>query len=552
MNARTLLDNFDLLADAPGGVPKLRELILQLAVRGKLVPQEKGRRGVHHEEHEGHEGKKDVERIEGPYAVPEGWRWTTLAQVGKVNPRNEADDDLEVGFAPMAVISDRYGVTPEYERRFWRDVRKGFTHFAEGDVGLAKITPCFENGKSAVFRNVPNAIGAGTTELHVFRPVIGTVIPDYVWAFLKSPGFRTGGEAVMTGSAGQKRVPSDYFANTPFPLPPLSEQKRIVARVDELMKRCDELEARQKERNERHTVLVSSCLHALADPTKSKTSLPAVALAEAGSFNLLFSSPSSVAELRKTILQLAVQGRLVRQDPKDKCAMNLSGRPVVSSSKTDNLPSLPKHWEWCILGEAVTRMDSGWSPACDDEPSSEYEWGILKTTSVQRMEFQQQQNKRLPSSLAPRPEHQVNTGDILFTRAGPVNRVGIVCVARPTRTKLMISDKIIRFRLGSSFDPDFTVLALNAGYSSTVIERMKSGMAASQVNVSQANLRKVPIPLPPLAEQKRIVAKVNELMALCDVLEAKLTQSRADADTLAAAVVHQLCSGSVHSKEMAV
>ncbi|MBL0171689.1 MAG: hypothetical protein IPP90_13375 [Gemmatimonadaceae bacterium] len=105
---------------------------------------------------------------------------------------------------------------------------KAYTHFAEGDVALAKITPCFKNGKSTVFRNLTNGIGAGTTELHVVRPII--VVPEYVLAYLKSPSFVNEGIPRMTGTAGQKRVPSDYFANTPLPLPPLAEQHRIVTR----------------------------------------------------------------------------------------------------------------------------------------------------------------------------------------------------------------------------------------------------------------------------------------------------------------------------------
>jgi len=229
MTADTFIKNFDLLSEAPCGVAKLRELTLQLAVRGKLVPQEKGK--AHHEGHEEREGGKGKRgSVDGPHAIPRGWRWTTLNKIGAVNPRNEADDDTEVGFAPMAAISQEYGVEPHYERRRWGEVKKGFTHFADGDVGVAKITPCFQNGKSAVFRHLPNGIGAGTTELHVFRPAKGIVLPDYVWVWLKSPRFLHEGEAQMTGSAGQKRVPRVYFAETPFPLPPHAEQKRIVAR----------------------------------------------------------------------------------------------------------------------------------------------------------------------------------------------------------------------------------------------------------------------------------------------------------------------------------
>ena len=138
------------------------------------------------------------------------------------------------------MIPAEYGAYNTCEPRPWGAIRKGYTHLAEGDVGLAKITPCFENGKSVVFRNLTGRIGSGTTELHVLRPIL--VDADYVLLFLKSPQFIQNGIQRMTGTAGQKRVPREYFANSPFPLPPLAEQQRIVAIVNKLMTLCDWLE----------------------------------------------------------------------------------------------------------------------------------------------------------------------------------------------------------------------------------------------------------------------------------------------------------------------
>lgn len=560
--------NFNLLAEAPGGVPELRELILQLAVRGKLVPQEgAGKRKIYHEEHEGKDGE---EQIEGPYAVPPGWRWTTLAQAGKVNPRNKVDDDLEVGFAPMAVISDRYGVTPSYERRFWRDVKKGFTHFSEGDIGVAKITPCFENGKSAVFRNVPNGIGAGTTELHVFRPAPESVISNYVWIFLKSPGFRTGGESVMTGSAGQKRVPADYFAKTPFPLPPLAEQKRIVARVDELMKRCDELEARQKERDARHTVLVSSCLHALVAPARAAarppSAKPSAALVDErprdphfilhpSSFNILFTSPDSVAQLRKTILQLAVQGRLVPQDPRDEPADELLGRiraacegpmrrgespPTESISarlRSTNPYDLPRGWIWARfleLGE-FGRGKSKHRPRNDPALYKGGRYPMVQTGDIARA-----------AGFVTTHTALYNEVGLAQSRMWPAGTMCVTIAANIADTAILGFDACF---------PDSVVgfvpspLIGDAQYFEYFMRTAQDKLAdfapsTAQKNINLGILNAVMIPLPPLNEMRRIVAKVNELMALCDALEAKLTQSRADADTIAAAVVQRLCSGS--------
>jgi type I restriction enzyme, S subunit len=182
-----------------------------------------------------------------PFSIPRSWAWTRLAEIGVLNPRNNAVDSLDASFVPMPLIPAEYGVASRHELRPWGSIKSGYTHFAEGDVGLAKITPCFENGKSTIFRGLSSGIGAGTTELHIVRPV--ETCAEYVLIFLKSRYFIESGIPKMTGTAGQKRVPSEYFAHSPFPLPPLAEQHRIVAKVDELMALCDRLEAgRRSER----------------------------------------------------------------------------------------------------------------------------------------------------------------------------------------------------------------------------------------------------------------------------------------------------------------
>ena len=184
-------------------------------------------------------------------------------------------------------------------------------------------------------------------------------------------------------------------------------------------------------------------------------------------------------------------------------------------------------------------MDSGWSPACLENPSpSENIWGVLKTTAVQVMKYLEFENKELPEKLQPRPETEAKAGDILFTRAGPKNRVGISCYIESTRQKLMISDKIIRFH-PVLCDGRFITLALNAGLAADYIEKSKSGMAESQVNVSQEKLKATPILLPPTAEQHRIVAKVDALMALCDQLKTRIQQANQQQQAIADALVAQ-------------
>ena len=150
------------------------------------------------------------------------------------------------------------------------------------------------------------------------------------------------------------------------------------------------------------------------------------------------------------------------------------------------------------------------------------------------------ENKILADGKDPRPQYEVNKGDILITRAGPKNRVGISCLVKQTRPKLMISDKIIRFHLLSNdLDQEFITLCLNSGVTAEYLEDSKSGMAESQMNISQGKLRSAPIPIPPAAEQKRIVAKVEELTSLCDTLKTKITTSQTTQLTFTDSIVSQ-------------
>ena len=210
-----------------------------------------------------------LDREEFQFPLPRGWAWTKIAALGVISPRNNFPDNHVASFVPMRMIPTEYGASNICETRPWGEIKKGYTHFAEGDVGLAKITPCFENGKSVVFRNLTGGIGSGTTELHVVRPIC--VDADYIVLLLKSPLFIETGIRVMTGTAGQKRVPRGYFANSPFPLPPLAEQHRIVAKIDELMALCDRLEASLDVVDTGRHRLLESLLWKALKPTVTET-----------------------------------------------------------------------------------------------------------------------------------------------------------------------------------------------------------------------------------------------------------------------------------------
>lgn len=196
-----------------------------------------------------------------PFEIPEGWVCCRLGEIGLINPKNEIINNPKSSFIPMTLISEKFGVSPSFEIKNWEDIKKGYTHFAENDVGFAKITPCFENSKAAIFSKLKNGIGAGTTELHIFRSLPKNKIEStFIYSILKSPEFLKSGESLMTGTAGQKRVPKEYFTNKVIGLPPIEEQKAIVEKVETLMKKCSALEQEITQSEQHANMLMQAVL----------------------------------------------------------------------------------------------------------------------------------------------------------------------------------------------------------------------------------------------------------------------------------------------------
>ena len=171
--------------------------------------------------------------------LPSGWTTAKVDDVALLNPKNVCSDDLEVGFVPMPLVGTNYRSKIGFEPRTWGQIKKGYTHFADGDVLLAKITPCFENGKAGLVSGMPNNLGAGSTEYFVNRPYSGVVDARYLLAFFKTEAFLKAGELQMTGSVGHKRVPKEYLLEAEIPLAPFSEQKRIADKLDTVLARID-------------------------------------------------------------------------------------------------------------------------------------------------------------------------------------------------------------------------------------------------------------------------------------------------------------------------
>ena len=174
-----------------------------------------------------------------PFYIPDLWQWAKIKDILQINPRNSLENNLKVSFVPMLLIDNGYSGKHTDEVRLWKQVKSGFTHFKENDVGIAKITPCFENRKSTIFKNLRNGYGAGTTELHILRTYDDTILPQYLLAYIKSNLFIEKGKQNFIGVVGQQRIGRTYIENLYLPIPPLQEQQRIADQIDVIFTQLD-------------------------------------------------------------------------------------------------------------------------------------------------------------------------------------------------------------------------------------------------------------------------------------------------------------------------
>ena len=250
-NAFALIESIDFnKVDLSKIIKQAKSKILDLAIRGKLVPQDPNDEPasvlLKRIKAEHVEGKKKAKNISDnshyAFNIPKSWIWCDICDVCDVSPKNKIDDEVDVSFIPMTLITEGFSNKHRSETRKWGKVKKGFTHFRDDDVGIAKITPCFENRKSVVFKDLENQYGAGTTELHILRPISKYLSSAYILWFVKTDNFITNGISCFTGAVGQQRVGSSFVKETGFPLPPANEQKRIVKRIEEIFTSLDKIE----------------------------------------------------------------------------------------------------------------------------------------------------------------------------------------------------------------------------------------------------------------------------------------------------------------------
>ncbi len=563
-----LLSNLNLLATAPGGVARLRELILTLAVQGKLVAQDptdepasellkKIRAEKDRLMAEG-KIKRDkplaaIAEEEKPFEVPKGWEWVRLDAIadftnGFAFPSGQfSSDSTGIGIIKIGDIQDGVVTTAgmSFVSRDYAQTIDSTFNVAPGDMLIAMSGAT--TGK----------LGFNLTGSHFFlnqrvgRIALHFIDRQYAYSYLRT---KVAENLSISAGSAIPNLSTAQIKEIVFPLPPLAEQSRIVTRVEELMRLCDALEAQGQLEAKQHSQLVSTLFDTLLQ-SPTPEALTGNWQRVATHFDLLLDRPQAVDALEQTILQLAVRGLLVPQDPTDEPASQLlktirrekdclilagkikRDKPLPPIAEEEQPFEVPKGWEWARTGDLVKASEAGWSPTCLGSPRTNGKWGVLKVSAVSWGSFDSEANKELPADLVPRPEYEVKDGDFLLSRANTEELVARSVVVKVAPSKLMLSDRIIRLDVSSWVNREFLNFCNNARHARIHYIANASGTSSSMKNVSREVVLTVPIPLPPLPEQSRIVARVEALRQLCADLRQRLAHSQTVQAQLAEALV---------------
>ena len=544
------------------GVKKLRELILDLAVRGLLVPQDPSEEPASvllekittEKESLVKEGKIKKQKLVTPLQgleflshCPEGWVITSISEIAQVQPKNELSDHKDVGFVEMSSISSDHKGSHEQEVRRWLKVKKGYTHIKDGDIGLAKVTPCFENSKAAIFKGLENGFGAATTELHTARFFGDEIVQDFVLYHLKSAKFLSLGKSRMTGTSGLKRVPKDYFFSYPITLAPAPEQHRIVAKVDELMALCDTLEQQQEDSIQAHETLVEVLLEALTNAFDADAFQAAWGRISEH-FDALFTTDHSINKLKETILQLAVMGKLVPQDPSDEPASillekiaaekerlvkegKIKKQKIVASISSNKKPfELPANWCWTSLSEICSTSTGFAFKSAQYTSSGTF---VLRVTNINQdgtINFNDNKYIDRDSAHESFEKFMLKENDILLVMVG--GSLGKIGKVSKNALPAVLNQNMWRMNKDKLINDDYFIYLLKY-----INKHQITITQSTHGHLAQGEYLNKLVQIPPQAEQHRIVAKVDELMALCDQLKNSLQQAQETQIQLTDAVV---------------
>jgi type I restriction enzyme S subunit len=553
------------------GIKKLRELILELAVRGKLVAQDPNdepasvllERIAAEKAELVKQGKikkpkklPEISEEEKPFELPQGWEWVFLGDIGSIVGGGTPKSGESAYWCDKGVKwltpADLYGLNEKYIGSGKRDITQ---------LGLEKSSAQLLPAGSVLFSSRAPigyvAIASNTLSTNQgFKSVVPYMneLSDFIYYFLKRSAKLIDAEASGTTF---KEVSGAVVNKVAMPLPPIREQHRIVNKVDELMALCDQLEQQTESSLDAHQTLVQTLLDTLlrsADAEELEQNWQRLS----AHFDLLFTTEQSIDQLKQTILQLAVMGKLVPQDPNDEPASELLKRiadekeelvkqkkikkqkPLPPISDDEKPFQLPKGWEWCRLGAVGNSTESsivdGPFGSSINTKRDYIDSGVpvVRMSNISPFHFKNTELKFVSKEkFSELKRHNILPGDVLFGKVGSIGNA--VIYPSDSTEALIATTGVARFRVGQVVTSEYLCILLNA-----LGDHFRS--MASQAVQPFLNMKTIngqAIALPPLSQQDIIVLKVDQLMALCDQLKAKLADSKTTQLNLTDALVAQ-------------
>ncbi len=512
---------------------QLKNSILQWAIQGKLVPQdpndepasvlleriraEKARlikegkikkdknesiifRGEDNSYYEKFaDGKEVCIDDEIPFEIPSTWEWCRLASLFQINPKNYVEDNMDAAFIPMEKIDATYLSSFSYSVRKWREIKSGFTHFANGDVAFAKITPCFQNRKSMILKGLPNGIGAGTTELKVLRSYGNTISTEYLLFFLESPYFVE--EAIFKGTANQQRIITGYLENKLFPLPPQKEQLRIVDRIKASFVFAETFGKAKERLDSLNNSLNTSLKKSILQEAIQGRLVPQDASEE----------PASVLlqHIKEEKLKLVKEGKLKKKDVIDSTIFRgddnkyfeKKGKEVVCIE--DEIPfEIPNKWEWVRLSDVVQVNPKNDVP--DNTLSAFIPMERIDATYLSSFTYSERKWGDIKAGFT-----HFADGDVAFAKITPCfqNRKSMILKGLPNGVGAGTTELKVLRPYAETIDREYLLFFLESLY---FVEEATFKGTANQQRIISGYMENKLFPLPPLSEQRRISEKIKE------------------------------------------
>jgi len=459
-----------------------------------------------------------------------------LNDIAQINPsldRCVLNNDVDVTFVPMHAVEAEGGGLVRSEVRPYGEVKKGYTSFLSGDVIMAKITPCMENGKTAVVPVVSGQRCFGSTEFHVIRPEQG-VQSRWIAQFLLQHEVRRAAQRQMTGGVGQMRVPAAFLESVQVPVAPSAEQSRIADALDELFSDLDAGVATLERVRETLKLYRASVLKAAVEG----------ALTAEWRGQHPYIEPAS--ELLKRILaerrrrweedQLAKFKAKGQEPPKNWKAKY---KEPVAPDTTD-LPPLPEGWCWATVDQCSVLIQYGTSAKTREDADGIAVLRMGNLTSDGRLTLDDL--KYLPNNHLEFPDLLLAEGDLLFNRTNSAELVGKTAIYSGIPAPCSFASYLIRVRFIAGLSSSIVMFTLNGGFGRAWIKDV-ANQTVGQANVNGSKLAAFAFPLSPIAEQEIIVEAIEDQLSVIDHFEADLAAKLKSAQALRQAILRHAFTG---------